>query len=126
MSQIKIVDPEGNEIEDTTPQEFVPSDMVAVPRESILLDGIAKMFDLSPLEYSQDKHKLETLLQYAKKKARDESLEEIKWALRSLGVKLGTPPLGERLIPYMYRFAKIHLEGLQIKEEEERFLRSAS
>ena len=72
--------------------------MTPVPTNDLLRDQVTQMFDLKDSEKSQYRSKLDALIEYAKMKTDDHSPEGIKWALRSLGTKLGTPPLGEKLV----------------------------
>lgn len=112
-----------NPIEET-PQEIGQNEpeTVAVAPQVLLAERIAQMFDLGPNEVSKYKNKLNVLIDYAKSKTEDHSVEGLKWALRSLSTKLGTPHMGEKLIDYMHRFAYLSLEGQKIDSEKQRFL----
>lgn len=104
------------------PQETVQSGAV-IPEGVLLREQVAQTFDLKPSEISQYKGKLDTLIEYAKLKTDDHSPEGLKWAIRQLGVKVGTPPLGEKLINYLNLYARLYLEGRHIDEEKQKFLR---
>lgn len=88
----------------------------------IMRSEVAKLFDFTPNDISANKNKLDTLIEYAKMKTEDHSPEGLKWAIRQLGVKLGTPPLTERLIEYLHRFAYLELESRRIEEQKNKFL----
>lgn len=119
---IKIVNSEGVE-EVSQPVE------IKDPERSIAQDGVlmtqqvAELFDLKPSEINQFKGKLESLIEYAKLKTDDHSPDGIKWAIRQLGVKVGTPPLGENLINYLNIYARLYLEGKHIEEQKQQFLK---
>lgn len=118
---IKVVNEVGQEVvEDSTPPQE-PS--TVLPDGVMLAEQVAQVFDLKPSEISQYKGKLDTLVEYAKLKTDDHSPEGLKWALRSLGTKLGTPAMGEKLINYLHIYAKIYLQGVKIEQEKQRFLK---
>lgn len=118
---IKIVDENNKEIPHSEPQELeTPPSMEE--GGSILRNEVASLFDFDYSETKQYKNKLDTLIEYAKTKTEDHSPQGIKLAVRSLGLKLGTPPLAEKLIEYVYRYAYLALEGNRIEDEKQRFL----
>lgn len=110
------------EAQETTAVESVEPSLV-IPEGEYMRDQLARTFDLSASEVSQYKTKLDTLIEYAKLKTDDHTPEGIKWAIRQLGVKVGTPPLGEKLINYLNLYARLYLEGHRINKEKEKFLR---
>ena len=119
---IKIVDQEGQEI----PQEEkrVETDQVQTfqPGE-LLVEQVGQLFDFKPSEVGQYKTKINTLIAYAKTKTQDHSPEGIKWALRNLSLKVGTPPMGEKIINYLTLYAHLYLEGKELEKKKEQFLR---
>lgn len=121
MAEIKIVNEVGQELSQEVSPAAEPG--TVIPDGVLLVERVAQMFDLKPSEVSQYKAKLNTLIEYAKTKTTDHSPEGLKWAIRSLGTKLGTPPLGEKLIGYLHRFAYLELESQQIEKEKEKYLR---
>lgn len=89
--------------------------------EPFLVDSVAKMFDLKPSETSQYKSKINTLIDYAKTKVDEPTSDNIIWAIRNLGLKLGTPPLGEKLINYLTQYAFLELETRKLEDKKRRF-----
>ena len=89
----------------------------------LLVEQVGQLFDFRPSEASQYKSKINTLIDYAKLKTDDHSPEGIKWALRDLQLKLGTPGMGEKMINYMTRYAYLYLESKKIEKEKQKFLR---
>lgn len=116
MPQITVTTEEVQPVEIKDPQTLVAD-------TGLLRDQVAMMFDMKPSEISENKDRLNTLIEYAKLKTDDHSPEGIKWALRSLGIKLGTPPLGEKLIRYLHIYAKLYLDGKRIEQQKEQFLK---
>lgn len=126
MATIKVIDDRGAVV-DTEPAA-TPSDpsTTITPDGKLMEERVAQMFDLRPAEVSKYSSKINTLIEYAKLKTQDHSPEGIKWAIRSLGTKLGTPPLGEKLLPYLTRFAYLELESNKINKEKSRYLMGGS
>lgn len=67
---------------------------------------------------------LRTLLSYAKSQTKNHSLESLKWTIRSLGEKLGTPSFAEDRIKYITRYAWFSNEERRIQEEKKKFERN--
>lgn len=122
MSDIKIVDQNQEEVVNEVTEIATPPE---IEQDGVMLrEQVAKiLFDFNPSEMASYKDKLTTLIDYAKLKTDDHSPDGIKWALRQLGMKLGTPPLGEKLINYLHVYAKLYLQGRRIDEAKQRYLR---
>lgn len=116
---IKIVDQNGVE-EERKPQEF-PTPQ-GFDTTNIMRTEVAQLFDFRPSEITQNKNKIDTLIQYAQTQTKDHSPEGIKWAIRRLSTKLGAPPLLEKPLEYMYRYAFLCLQGNRIEAEKKRFI----
>lgn len=80
--------------------------------------GIEKNSDIG--KYSE---KLNTLLDYAKSQTKDHSPESLKWVIRSLELKLGTPPFAEDRINFIARYAYLLMDEKKINEEKKKFER---
>lgn len=113
----------GDNTSESKAEEANIPNKTTIPDSTLLVEQVAQTFDMKPSEVSQYKGKLESLIEYAKYKTDDHSPEGIKWAIRQLGVKVGTPPLGEKLINYLNLYARLYLEGKHIEEQKEKFLR---
>lgn len=74
-------------------------------------------------EYGQNQDNLQLLLKYAKSQTDDHSPESLKWVIRSLEMKLGSPPLSEKRITYLSRYVYLEMESKKIEKEKERFIR---
>lgn len=121
---IKVVD--QNQDVNVEPQELTEPVSEVMPDGVLLEQQIAQMFDLKPSEISRYSKQLNGLIEYAKLKSDSHDAANLKWAIRSLSVKVGTPPLGEKLLPYLYRYAYLYLESRKIEAEKEKFLRGES
>ena len=119
MSDIRIV---GQPTEPVAPiEEVTPPDIV---QEGVFLqERVAELFDMNSDEARRDSRKIETLIDYAKAKSDDHSPDGIYWALKQLGLRLGTPPLGEKMINHAYMYARLYMESLENKSKREQLLR---
>jgi hypothetical protein len=119
---IKVVDEQGVELPPEEPKEVGHPDTEVIADGQLLTQRVGQeLFDLKPTEVSREKAKLNTLIDYAKTKTEDHSAEGLKWALRSLSLKLGTPPMGEKLIAYLTRYAYLDLESQKIEKEKGKY-----
>ena len=121
MSDITIVDENNEPIEQVKEIATPP----VIEQDGVMLrEQVAKiLFDFTPSEMASYKDKLENIIAYAKSVTDDHTVSGIKWAIRNLGMRLGTPPLGEKLINYLNIYAKLHLETIRLKAEKQKFLR---
>jgi hypothetical protein len=72
-------------------------------------------------EFSKYQLNLKTLVDYAKTQTTDHSPENLKWVIRSLEVKLGTPPFAEDRVKFITRYVWLLSEGKKIEEERKKF-----
>lgn len=90
----------------------------------MLIQSVGQLFDMRPGEIANAKEKINLLIDYAKTVTNDHSSEGIRWAVRSLQGRVGTPPLGEKWLPYLSKYAYIKLESMKMQEEVERYERN--
>jgi len=114
--EIKVIGPEGKEVVPETPKEMTEPVETPVVTGDLLFQQVGQMFDFKPSEIGQYHDKLDTLINYAKTQTDDHSPEGLKWAIRSLENKVGTPPLGEKMVNYLSTYAYIKLESLKFAE----------
>lgn len=100
-------------------------DTVVSSTGQLLVQSVAEMFDLKPSESAKYQGKLQLLTDYAKSVTDNHSPENLKWAIRNLGIKVGTPPLGEKLVVYLAKYAYLHLEGLEIEKAKQQYIKSS-
>lgn len=117
---IKIVDDAGKEIIPEAPQEAGSPETLVITGH-LLEQSVGQMFDLLPSEISRFSDKLGTLVDYAKSQTDNHTPEGIKWAIRALQGRVGTPPLGEKWLPYLSQYAWLKLDEIRLKKEVERY-----
>lgn len=108
QEEIKSVEPGNPKIEVSPPDE-------------ILKYSVGSLFDFKPTEMSQYSDKIGTLITWAKTQTDDHSPENIKWTIRNLGIKLGSPALGEKMINYLTRFAYLAMEKDKLEEQLDKY-----
>ncbi len=79
--------------------------------------AIAQTLDIEGSDYENE---IETLIEWAKQKTGSEDYMELKWAVRDLRLKLGTPAFGDP-VKNMARFAQLDLDEARIKKEKESY-----
>jgi hypothetical protein len=77
-----------------------------------------------PSSLSKYSDSLRTLLEYAKTQTEDHSPESLKWVVRSLEMKLGSPPFSEDRIKYIARYAYLLNESKKLDKEKKKFERN--
>jgi hypothetical protein len=90
----------------------------------LLIQSVGQIFDMRPNEIQSSKEKLNLLIDYDKSITEDHTTEGLKWAIRSLQGRVGTPPLGEKWLPYLTKYAYIKLESLKMQKEVEKYERN--
>ncbi len=119
---IKVITDTG---EEPTPSKIdvKEPEQISAPVLPELLDkAVAQVMGLeTDSEKDLYKNDIQTLLQYAKTQTKDHSPQNLKWVLRSLELKLGTPPLAEKRIKWMARYAYLSMEENKIKSEKKQF-----
>ena len=125
MNMIRTVDSDG-EVE---PTEEAPKE-VAEPQATVdppLLPELQTkaIEDVMGLEDKADKARyrdnVQTLLEWAKTQTTDHSPSNLMWVIRSLELKLGTPPLAEKRIIWMSRYAYLMTEKGKLDKEVKQF-----
>lgn len=89
------------------------------PKENTPLESaIYQVMGVDPSEQSKYQEKAQVLLDYAKGETQDCSPENLKRIIRSLELKIGSPPLSERRIDYITRYAYLALEEKKLKKDK--------
>lgn len=125
MAEIKIVDENGVEKAQEPKSELKSENNISSPVLPELQEkAIFQVVGLDDSnEQSAYRHKAQTLLEYAKSQTEDHSPENLKWIIRSLELKLGTPPLAEKRVNYLARYACLEMEESKLKKEKLAFER---
>ena len=101
-----------------------PSEVPVISGElmgNLEINSVGQMFDLKPSDISLFEDKLVTLIDYAKSQTEDHSIEGIKWAIRDLQYKVGTPPIGEKFVNYLSKYAYLKLQSNQLNEDLKKY-----
>src|SRR3990167_11270334 len=118
---IKIVGTTGEEVKQEPMKE---SDSLPVITGDLMVQSVGQMFDMRPAEILTWKEKIGLLIDYAKTQTDDRTPEGIKWAIRSLQGRGGTPPLGEKWGNYLSKYAWLKLDEIRLKKEGEKYGRN--
>lgn len=113
---IKVLNEKGEELKQEDPVEQVTPPNVSEDGVYVK-EKIAELFNMNSDEARKEASKLETLIEYARLKSDDHSPIGIYWAIKQLGLRLGTPPLGEKMINHAYMYARLYLETKENQEK---------
>lgn len=103
-------------------KEPITPSQVSPPIETELEPkAIADILGLSREEESKYHDKLDILLEWAKTKTDDHTLENLKWTVRELGFKIGSPPLGQKQITWLAEYAFLEMESQKINKRLKEF-----
>lgn len=94
-----------------------PEGMVAAPLD-VDVQAVADVMGLEGKEKGKYKSEISTLIRWARTQTDEHNPVNLKWALRNLQMKLGTPPLAEKAITRAARFAYLDLEGKRLDKEK--------
>lgn len=76
---------------------------------------LADLFEIEKADYGKMSPKINTLLDWAKSNTSEG--EDIRWTLRRLETKLGTPPMGTSKLAYMAEYAYLWLQNNEINKK---------
>ena len=98
--------------------ERVPEQLSPPVLPNMMETAIADAMGLeSSIDKSKYSDKVQTLMEYVKSQTKDFSPENIKWVIRNLELKLGTPPFAEKRISYVARYAYLMSEKKKLDSE---------
>lgn len=108
----KVVIPE----EPKAPEQPAPMDSYQLPG---VMDeeAVAQVLDVHDKMTLYD-HELKTIVKWAQNEGY-KNPDELKWIVRSLQTKLATPPLTEKWVTRVARYAYLQLEGNRLQKEKE-------
>ena len=114
---IVIVNSDNQKTSSSFNHASIPTVIVDGPQQDEI--GLNAMADAMGIENRSERglysDELKTLLQYARSNASSDSQESLKWAIRKLEIKLGTPPLSENKIRFIRNYAYLLMEEQRIK-----------
>ena len=101
----------------------VPEETLSGPaRAEIEINAITKSLDIDA-DDSNYTDEVRWLLDYAKDQSEDNSVEGLRWAIRELEIKMGTPPFLEDRVKFMARYAYLFMEGKKTNSELKKMTR---
>jgi len=101
----------------------VPDETLSGPaREEIETNAITSALNIEADDnnYSDE---VRWLLDYAKDQTDDNSVEGLRWAIRELEIKMGTPPFLEDRVKFMARYAYLFMENKKTNTELQKMTR---
>jgi hypothetical protein len=120
---IKIVGDTGSPIE--APREVITTPVNATggsQPDELYQREVGKLMGLeNESDFNKYQPNLKTLVDYAKSQTTDHSPENLKWIVRSLNAKLGSPPFGEDRIKFISRYTYLLNESKRIDAEKKKF-----
>lgn len=113
MAEIRDVS-NGEVVEATKPLNPQSKGVLDVPASDPLEAEVGQFFGLeTESDKTRYEGKIKDVLAWAKSQTEDHSPENLKWVLRDLEFKMGSPALGEKMIDYLHSYV-----GL-VKQKEE-------
>lgn len=80
--------------------------------------AVAQVLDLDFKEIDKFKEKIQTLVDWAKTKGEVKSPMDLKWIIKNLEARVGSPNFGETRIAKLSRYAYLDMEGKRIEAEK--------
>lgn len=101
MAEIRDVQPDGTLTTPTPPSQPNPKGVLDGEVADPLELAVEQMMDLGR---SQNNAKVKALVEWAKSVTDDHTPENIKWTIRDLEFKVGSPAVGQKMIDYLYTY----------------------
>jgi hypothetical protein len=126
MANIRPVDANGELIPEKLDKVDQALNAVKEPQgiegTEILNDALIKSVEQSVgldlgEEITRYSSQVKTILEWAKTQTKEHTPENIKWAIRQLEMRIGTPPIGEKIVSRLARIAFLEMENKKINEE---------
>lgn len=126
MANIRPVDTNGEIITEKLDKVDQALSAVKEPQRTegteILNDALIKSVEQSVgldlgEEITRYSSQVKTILEWAKTQTKEHTPENIKWAIRQLEMRIGTPPIGEKIVSRLARIAFLEMENKKINDE---------
>jgi len=122
MNMIRDVSQEGEIAPEAEEKPIQSEKSISAPVFNELAERA--IFESLGIEGETEKHKyysnMQTLFDYAKSQGGEMTPEAVKSIIRELEIELGSPPISEKRISYLARYAYLRLEESKLKQERER------
>lgn len=80
--------------------------------------AVAQIFDLDHSDQKKYKEKIKTILDWARPQVKEKDFTSLKWIIKTLESKLGSPNFGETRISKVARYAYLDMEGKRLEQEK--------
>lgn len=114
---IKVVDQAGNVQEPKSETVNTPDTVLMGEPGELGRIAVGQILDMDFKEISKDGKKIDTLLDWAKQEAGDDMMK-VKWVIKNLEAKLGSPNFGESRLTKLHRYAYLDMEGKRMEAEK--------
>lgn len=80
--------------------------------------AVAQVLDMELKDIEKNKNKIDDLITWAKDQMNEENPTQLKWLVRNLEARLGSPNFGETRIAKLSRYAYLDMEGKRMEAEK--------
>ena len=115
--EIKVVNADLTDVQKIEKDYSSPMSVSGDNEGEIHSIAVKQVLDVRDGEYDDDD--IKTLVKWARGNVGDD-ITDIKWAIRDLRMRIGTPTYGDA-IKNLSRFAYLDMEGKRIEKEKESF-----
>lgn len=123
MAEIKVVDSKGAEISPKEETVKTPETVKTFSNGELDRVAVSQVLDMDGKELSKHKDKLDVIVKWAKSQGDIEDMTHLKWIVRNMESRLGSPNFGETRIARLARFAYLNLETQKLEKEKLDLLR---
>lgn len=113
---MSINDVDTSRVEELKVEVKQPETLSPPVQPELEVKAFSDVLGLTDEEVGKYQDKIDTLIEWAKTKTDDHSLENLKWVIRDLGFSLGSPPLGQKLVNWLAEYAYLSKESQSIKK----------
>lgn len=119
--EITIVDPQGNKVEPKK-TEIVSEHSATFPvLPEIQTNAVADAMGLEGKDIIKYRDDIDTIIDYLRTKSKNLSPANIRFFIRELEIKLGSPPVSEKRIKFVSRYAYLLSEKGKLDGELKQF-----
>jgi hypothetical protein len=115
MAEIRDVDEKGDVVESKPQEPVTTGSLLEAPTQDILEVATEQLFGLETSgEKSRYESKVKEIVEWAKGTTDDHTPDGIKWAIRDMQLKIGSPRMGESPVDYLHSYVMLASEKKQI------------
>lgn len=108
MAEIREVDDKGEVVESGPKKEISPGDVLQAPTLDLMEVAAQQVLGIeTESEKSRYDSKVKAIIDWAKLQTDDHTPEGIKWAIRDMQMKIGSPRGGESHIDYLFSYVAL-------------------